>query len=307
MTITFYFNKNTSLDMTTSHQQDQNPCKKCEDESQRHVEQMIPCYRLFTRCLFVSPPYNLFYVDKIKFYTCFISSILLPFLVVFVILWATSLQDLDRIQVPCVNEIVWVSIDEKCGPGRTGPCLHSYRRLQWRYPLPDGPAYSYNLNIAECEWKSVSQPGCDYNYTLAWARDHWLNVTDLCLIHSKSGKPWTTLWTPKNSTRWVPNAIFGMLALCFCSIICACMSSGITMSVRTDKLKDSIGSIPDQHEFHTSDLVPFLIGAQHQRLRNPNTPFDVFVNDPIYDGSHLPKLIGQFVGVNKKCKDLENV
>lgn len=224
--------------------------------------------------------------------------VVIPF-IIFGILWVASLKDLDRIEVPCVNEIVWATIDDSCSfsSGYRPPCVHSYRRKQWHI---NGSTYGYNVNIGECSWKGVPHPECDLDYTLAWARAHWLNVAEICMVHADSFESWTSNLTPDDSPAWLPNRVYGIITLCFLLGICATFYCEIAMVYRRKRAKRFELDIPGRHAFYIDDFVPFLAAAKHKRLRTKDTALDVFVRDPLYDGINMPRLIGQFVDAHIK-------
>lgn len=234
-------------------------CKECKTDYRKVLRNFVPCYCFFANlmcwfdnrcsrcccCQYCCPPIDVQYVREVRCCASVITVIALVLFVIFVGLWGVSIRDLDRIQVPCVNTIVWATIDSLRYTLMTaGPCLHSYRRVEWRYPLSDGPIRGYNVDVAQCSWVGTSQPDCDYNYTLSWAEAHWLNVEQLCHIHANSGELWKSFLTPENLPRWLPNMSYGVIALC--ALVIICVAAYCIMAIRDghNRLKDLLADVP---------------------------------------------------------------
>ena len=90
-------------------------------------------------------------IEVAQIHVCVDFWFLLPVCLVFCVLANVTLVFyIDRSDVilhyPCITTKVWSS-SEDCCPER----FQSYRYLEWRYPLPDGPSHGHNI----AERKSV--------------------------------------------------------------------------------------------------------------------------------------------------------
>ena len=274
-------------------------CKDCFLETYRLKRQVIsfPCEKIFSFwsilwcCCCCGPILtsidNL--IDVVRCHSCIACSFLWPVSIGFcVVSIVTLLFYIERSDViltyPCITTHVWSSYEE-C-PAR---CIKSYRYLEWRYPLPDGPRYGHNIAETWCKRNDYyCKP--DAPALMAKARSY-LNTSQHCWIHSNTGSYWRTIGahgddSPSESNQRYFNAVLGLfLFLVIISFLCCyCWRLwGLLEQIQKKRVQF--------HRLHTRPLYIFRRGVfKPTRM----TPLYHFVNHSNFD-RNVVKLIGCYL------------